>query len=156
RPGGDSYSIKEGRTSKSARCTGAETKTVVVCTIICRHVQESRDRRGIGRDWAILRKGIDKLMKNAKKASKKAAPPKRRMCAAMEVHNRLLELYPSYRTAQAALASATSARMLTAAVAQPAGGVVKIPVVVHVVFNTASENISDAQVKSQIVALNKD
>jgi len=95
-------------------------------------------------------------MKNAKKASKKAAPPKRRMCAAMEVHNRLLELYPSYRTAQAALASATSARMLTAAVAQPAGGVVKIPVVVHVVFNTASENISDAQVKSQIVALNKD
>ena len=95
-------------------------------------------------------------MKNAKKASKKAAPPKRRMCAAMEVHNRLLELHPSYRAAQAALASATSARMLTAAVGKAAGGVVKIPVVVHVVFNTAVENISDAQVKSQIVALNKD
>src|SRR6185436_7884242 len=96
-------------------------------------------------------------MKNAKKAvSKKAAPPKRRMCAAMEVHNRLLELYPTYRTAQAALASATSARMLTAAVGNAAGGVVKIPVVVHVVFNTAAENISDAQVKSQIAVLNKD
>jgi hypothetical protein len=96
-------------------------------------------------------------MKNAKKAvSKKAAPPKRRMCAAMEVHNRLLELYPTYRTAQAALASATSARMLTAAVGKAAGGVVKIPVVVHVVFNTAAENISDAQVKSQIAVLNKD
>src|SRR5436309_3580407 len=94
-------------------------------------------------------------MKSAKKASKKAALPKRRMCAAMEVHNRLLELHPSYRAAQAALASATSARMLTAAVGQ-AAGVVKIPVVVHVVFNTAGENISDAQVKSQIAALNKD
>jgi hypothetical protein len=95
-------------------------------------------------------------MKNAKKASKKAAPPKRRMCAAMEVHHRLLELYPTYRTAQAALATATSARMLTAAVGKAAGGVVKIPVVVHVVFNAAGENISDAQVKSQIAALNKD
>jgi hypothetical protein len=46
--------------------------------------------------------------------------------------------------------------MLTAAVGKAAGGVVKIPVVVHVVFNTAAENISDAQVKSQIAVLNKD
>src|SRR5258708_29257522 len=46
--------------------------------------------------------------------------------------------------------------MLTAAVGKAAGGVVKIPVVVHVVFNTAAENSSDAQVKSQIAVLNKD
>jgi len=31
-----------------------------------------------------------------------------------------------------------------------------IPVVVHVVYNTASENVSDAQVQSQIAVLNKD
>jgi hypothetical protein len=35
-------------------------------------------------------------------------------------------------------------------------GVVVIPVVVHVVYRTGSENISDAQIKSQIDALNKD
>lgn len=35
-------------------------------------------------------------------------------------------------------------------------GVVIIPVVVHVVHNTAAENISDAQIFSQIEALNKD
>ncbi len=35
-------------------------------------------------------------------------------------------------------------------------GVVTIPVVVHVIYNTASENISDAQVLSQIDVLNKD
>ena len=33
---------------------------------------------------------------------------------------------------------------------------ITIPVVVHVVYKTQSENISDAQVKSQIAALNKD
>jgi pregnancy-associated plasma protein-A len=31
-----------------------------------------------------------------------------------------------------------------------------IPVVVHVVYNTASDNISDAQIRSQIARLNKD
>ncbi|UPT65255.1 MAG: M43 family zinc metalloprotease [Sphingobacteriales bacterium JAD_PAG50586_3] len=36
------------------------------------------------------------------------------------------------------------------------GGVITIPVVVHVVWNTNAENISDAQVQSQIAVLNKD
>jgi len=35
-------------------------------------------------------------------------------------------------------------------------GVITIPVVVHVVYNTAAENISDAQVLSQIAVLNDD
>ena len=34
--------------------------------------------------------------------------------------------------------------------------IIRIPVVVHIVYRTASENISDAQVKSQIEALNRD
>lgn len=34
--------------------------------------------------------------------------------------------------------------------------VINIPVIVHVVYNTAAENISDAQVQSQIDVLNKD
>ena len=36
------------------------------------------------------------------------------------------------------------------------GAPTTIPVVVHVVFNAAVENISDAQVNSQIAVLNKD
>ena len=35
-------------------------------------------------------------------------------------------------------------------------GVIEIPVVVHVIYNLASENISDAQVRSQIDILNED
>ena len=34
--------------------------------------------------------------------------------------------------------------------------IVRIPVVVHVVYNTASQNISDAQINSQITVLNQD
>ena len=36
------------------------------------------------------------------------------------------------------------------------GAIITIPVVVHVVYNTAAQNISDAQVQSQIDVLNED
>ena len=36
------------------------------------------------------------------------------------------------------------------------GVVITIPVVVHVVYNTAGQNISDAQIQSQIDVLNED
>ena len=39
---------------------------------------------------------------------------------------------------------------------QRTGNVITIPVVVHVVYRTAAENISDAQVQSQIQVLNED
>jgi hypothetical protein len=93
----------------------------------------------------------------AKKAQNAApaGPPKVRTCGAMQVHNRLLEADPQFRAALAALETATSARFATA-FAFPAPQDVTIPVVVHVVFRTAEENISDAQIKSEIVALNKD
>ena len=86
-----------------------------------------------------------------KKPSKKV--PSRRTCGAMVVHNRLVESDPGYRTRLAALESATSARLSAAFVAPKK---VTIPVVVHVVYNTAAENISMAQIRSQIAALNKD
>jgi len=71
----------------------------------------------------------------------------------MVVHNRLVERDPQFRVRLAALETATLARLATA-FAPP--GPVTIPVVVHVVYNTKAENISTAQIKSQIVALNKD
>ncbi|TCZ65668.1 T9SS type A sorting domain-containing protein [Flaviaesturariibacter aridisoli] len=42
-----------------------------------------------------------------------------------------------------------SARML-------ASGVIQVPVVVHVLYNNAAQNISDDQIRSQIAALNRD
>ncbi|MBI3301431.1 MAG: hypothetical protein HYZ72_05040 [Deltaproteobacteria bacterium] len=49
----------------------------------------------------------------------------------------------------------TARRMMSGA-ARLVGGPVTIPIVVHVVYNTPAENISDAQIKSQIRVLNKD
>ena len=81
-------------------------------------------------------------------------PPMHRTCGTMEVHNRLLELYPEYRAALGRLETATLARIAarTAAPDRP----VTIPIVVHVVYRTSAENISDQQVLSEIDALNRD
>ena len=83
-----------------------------------------------------------------------ATRPRRRMCGTMSVHHRLLEMDPGFRLRQMSLEHATMRRMAAGVVARV--GVVTIPVVVHVVYNTAAENISVAQIKSQISVLNRD
>src|SRR5262245_6785611 len=81
--------------------------------------------------------------------------PPRRTCGTMQVFNSLIERHPEYRTAIASLESATRQRFTEAAfLAVPE--TVTIPVVVHVVHNTDEENISQAQIDSQIEALNRD
>jgi Pregnancy-associated plasma protein-A len=82
------------------------------------------------------------------------AKRRRRMCGTMAVHHRLLESDPGFRRRQMDLEHATARRMTMRAAARP--GVTTIPVVVHVVYNKASENISTAQIKSQITVLNRD
>jgi len=82
-------------------------------------------------------------------------PPRRRTCGALDVHRRLLIESAEYRTARAAIENATLARMALAPEARFAG-VARIPMVVHVVWNTAAQNISDAQIISQIDVLNRD
>jgi Pregnancy-associated plasma protein-A len=72
----------------------------------------------------------------------------------MEVHNRLLELHPEYRAALGRLEMATRARIASRTAAPDRE--VTIPVVVHVVYRTNAQNISDQQVQSEIDALNKD
>src|ERR1700749_4009019 len=79
-------------------------------------------------------------------------PPMHRTCGTMEVHHRMMEAHPEYRVALGRLELATQARILARA-AMPTTRVT-IPVVVHVVFNTREENISDQQVKSEIDSLN--
>jgi len=99
---------------------------------------------------------VAKKSASKKSASKKTAPvPPRRTCGAMQVHNKLLERYPQFRVALAALEDATVARR-SMAMAEAAPAIITIPVVVHVVFHTDAENIPQAQINSQIASLNKD
>lgn len=94
----------------------------------------------------------------AKKAPKdeevQPTPPTRRMCGTMQVHERLMRTVAGYREAR----DASENEALRASVFPLAGraGCTKIPVVVHVVYRTAAQNISDAQVKSQIKVLTED
>ena len=87
-------------------------------------------------------------------ATVKAVPPLRRTCGAMQVYQQLLESHPSFRAQQLTLEHATTAANRSALVERSTP--FKIAVVVHVVYAKAAENISVAQIKSQIVALNKD
>ncbi len=71
----------------------------------------------------------------------------------MQAHFRLLEVDPGFRARQTALEHLTARRMMVAAAKWK---VVTIPTVVHVVHHTEVENVSDAQIKSQIKVLNRD
>ena len=80
-------------------------------------------------------------------------PPTQRLCGAMPEHRRLLTESADYRHARADLETATIELEALEAISTE---VVHIPVVVHVVARTDAENISDAQVHSQIEVLNRD
>ncbi len=90
----------------------------------------------------------------AEAVATKEDPPMRRQCGAMQAHFRLLEQDPGFRSRQAVLERSVARRMASGGAAKVT--TTTIPVVVHVVFNTAAENISDAQIKSQIAVLNRD
>lgn len=79
----------------------------------------------------------------------------RRICGQTAVHSMLLETNPGLRQKLAKIEKQTQQRIASAkSLAPPAR--ITIPVVVHVVYRTPIENISDAQVKSQIDVLNRD
>lgn len=79
----------------------------------------------------------------------------RRTCGTFEVHVNLMATDPEYVANRARIDNHAQefARTL-GAVART--GITVIPVVVHVVHNTATQDISDAQINSQIDVLNKD
>jgi hypothetical protein len=81
--------------------------------------------------------------------------PDRRVCATDEVHERLLRTVPGYAEARSEIENRTS-RVLAFGDAVLRTGCTEIPVVVHVVHRNATENISDAQIQSQIEVLNAD
>ena len=89
-------------------------------------------------------------------AKKKASGPKlRRSCGAMAAHMMLLERFPAFRAAQMRLENATLRRRETGFDAAKVK-LVAIKTVVNVVYKTTEQNISDAQIKSQFKAMNKD
>jgi hypothetical protein len=97
------------------------------------------------------------MAKKTVRAKDEVGPPEHpavRTCATQQVHERLLRTAPGYREAR----DASENQALRAAMFPVAGrtGCTKIPVVVHVVHKTAAQNISDAQVKSQIDVLTAD
>jgi len=80
-------------------------------------------------------------------------PPTTRRCGAMPEHRRLLTESADYRRARAELENTT---IELEALERLSTEIVHIPVVVHVVARTDAENISDAQIHSQIEVLNRD
>jgi hypothetical protein len=84
-----------------------------------------------------------------------AEDTKLRHCATMEVYNKQVEEFPAYRRAQAVIENDIGTLLessRTFRVSSP----VAINVVVHVLYHTDEENISEEQIFSQIEVLNKD
>jgi Secretion system C-terminal sorting domain/Pregnancy-associated plasma protein-A/Fibronectin type III domain len=80
-----------------------------------------------------------------------------RNCAAMNVLEQQLRDNPEMAARRAAIETQTE-RLVAEYQRNPTGtrGVITIPVVVHVLYRTDAENISDAQIQSQIDVLNQD
>ncbi|MBO0356914.1 T9SS type A sorting domain-containing protein [Hymenobacter sp. BT186] len=91
-------------------------------------------------------------------APDKALTPPGRQCATMEVLQAQLAADPSLAQRMASVEAQTRTFQGNAAsmASRATAGVVTIPVVVHVVYKTAAENVSTAQVQAQLDVLNKD
>ena len=79
-----------------------------------------------------------------------------RSCGAMEHLENLIEQNPSLIDLREQIEQATESAINNGLVPFRGRAVVTIPVVVHVVYNTSSQNISDAQIQSQLTVLNND
>jgi hypothetical protein len=84
------------------------------------------------------------------------ALPKRRQCGTQQVHERLCEEYPTFRSRQNQIEQGIRRSLASGQAQRVMRQLITIPVVVHVVYSKDEENISDDQVKSQIDALNRD
>jgi len=85
-----------------------------------------------------------------------ANPPKHRQCGAQQVNERLTELDPKLRGRQLKIEHDCQRSIEKGEAQRVWRKLITLPVVVHVVYKAKEENVSDAQVKSQIDVLNKD
>jgi Pregnancy-associated plasma protein-A len=79
-----------------------------------------------------------------------------RRCVTMDEHWRLVRQDPEYRERSRRVERDIQDWVARYAAEGLRTGLIRIPVVVHVLFNTAAQNISDAQIQSQIAVLNQD
>ncbi|MGW8970491.1 zinc metalloprotease [Streptomyces platensis] len=84
-----------------------------------------------------------------------ATTPARRGCGTMPVHHLLMAEDPAYAANRVEIENQAFAYE-TGTEATERVGLTRIPVVVHVVFHTAAQNIGEDQVTSQIDVLNQD
>lgn len=82
--------------------------------------------------------------------------PAGRTCAQMVVHEWLAEIRPEYRERRLEAETQTRACIRSGEAMRVVEELITLPVVVHIVYGAPEENISDAQVKSQIKVLNRD
>jgi hypothetical protein len=80
----------------------------------------------------------------------------KRSCAADEVLKEQLIADPSLRIRMEQIETFTKKVITLGELSRLVNGVIEIPVVVNVLYNTATENISDEQILSQIDVLNAD
>jgi hypothetical protein len=85
-----------------------------------------------------------------------AQAPSQRTCAQMVVHELLVETQPEYRERRKKAEEQTRQSIDSGQALRVAAKLVTLPVVVHVVHQTPEQDISDAQIKSQIDVLNRD
>ena len=81
---------------------------------------------------------------------------RRRQCATMILHEYLAETQVSYRRNLERIERRMTRSIETGEASRLVARLIKIPTVVHVIYRRDRENVSDAQVKSQIDVLNKD
>jgi hypothetical protein len=98
---------------------------------------------------------VAKKAKRAKGARRAAETKLHRSCGTMAVHMLLLETVPSFRARQAKLEQ-DYLRLRAFPLSLAKLATVTIGVVVNVVYQTDDQNVSNAQIKSQIAVLNKD
>ncbi|PHS10932.1 MAG: hypothetical protein COA88_01195 [Kordia sp.] len=79
-----------------------------------------------------------------------------RNCSSMENLEYRMQQDPELKQRMENIESFTQQRVQQYQTNRIDGNIITIPVVVHVIYNSASENISDAQIQSQIDVLNED
>jgi hypothetical protein len=94
-------------------------------------------------------------MAKSKRARTQGDGTLRRSCGAMAAHMMLLERFPAFRANQMRLEGATDRRRQSVEDFKKAP-IVTIKTIVHVVHNTDEQNLSTAQINSQIKVLNAD
>ncbi len=105
-----------------------------------------------GSCWLFL--GCQKMASNNESPDENIAAPTERHCAAYDVLQLKLQEDPALEERMNAIERFT--REFEADQSRLVSGVMEVPVVVNVLYKRASENISDAQIQSQIDVLNED